>query len=94
MRNTVTDTERVVDDFYQTCFEARDTCPLWEILTTEDRAIASDGGNYTIIKDRVNEFILPLDNDPIPIVDHGKTFLATSEFMQYVIFTQIGRAHV
>ena len=52
------DTEKVVDYFYDTCFDGAENCPLWEKGDTS----AKD------IKGRIDKLISDADNNPISFV--------------------------
>lgn len=61
------DAERALDDFYKTCSDAGDLCPLSPLLTTESRS--GDADNTTILRRRVNEFLQSLESDPVITTD-------------------------
>lgn len=54
------DTEKIVDYFYDTCFEGAENCPLW----SETDKSAKD------IRDRVDKLISDADDSPISFVQN------------------------
>lgn len=63
------DTEKVVDFFYETCFEAGERCPIW----SEDDQGPAD------IKTRIDKFISDADARPIPYIDGLDVFALTGD---------------
>ena len=61
------DTEKVVDFFYETCFESGERCPLW---SQEDEG-------PTDIKTRIDKFISDTDAKPVPYIDGSDVFAIT-----------------
>lgn len=62
LRNLL-DTEKIIDYFYETCFEAGDSCPLWK----DDDRSGKD------IKDRVDELISARDSSPVALIPDDKS---------------------
>ena len=74
-RRNLDDAETVVDYFYQTCFDAGDSCPLRQ---GQDRSPAD-------VKDRVDSFIQSLETNPVSAVHDGRVRLLTSSLVRETI---------
>ena len=74
-RKNLDDAEAVVDHFYQTCFDAGESCPLRQ---KGDQSAAD-------IRKRVDEFIRSLETSPVAAVQGGRVRLLTSSLVRETI---------
>lgn len=73
------DAEKVVDIFYQTCFDAGDKCPLRQ---TKDKSVAN-------IRKRVTALLRSLKDQPISAVYAGRIYLVTSLLVSETLRTSL-----
>ncbi|QKX60783.1 uncharacterized protein TRUGW13939_07929 [Talaromyces rugulosus] len=69
------DFEKVLDHFYQTCFEAGSDCLLKK----------DSDKNASAIRERIDSFLSSLENSPVPTVYEGRTRLVTSLLVRTMI---------
>ncbi|KAI8308373.1 putative hydrolase [Colletotrichum sp. SAR11_240] len=78
-RNDINDAEKIVDQFYELCFESGEDCPLIE---SSDKSGAD-------IKARVADVIDNMDTTPVSFSFNDRPYMLTSPIIRQAIFSML-----
>ncbi|OHF04004.1 hypothetical protein CORC01_00866 [Colletotrichum orchidophilum] len=76
-RNDINDVEKIVDQFYEVCFNSGKDCPL----------VQSSDKSGPDIKARVADFLDEMDTNPVSFSYDGRPYLLTSSIIRQAIFS-------